>query len=354
MTLHRITLAAVGLALVACEEKSGNKLTVGAGADAAGGCDLSFEKLGGTEWVFLRANPDKTEVPDSATRLQFFMDGAALKAKYNAGSVADMYTYTCESKGAEFVCREEVKVKDYCQAFLAGGGACDEATLRGFAPDITDEQLQKGIAEGTAMVAQYKDKPEWQSFVLNNNNLGNKLRGVIYTKIDTKKCRLVVQDNYLTIYNAKKVEDSNPAGINPFVKNDQGELLWEHCTDQKSLVALPSADYPADPAQVVTQPRHGAGSAVHFRFLHPDHLKPTEGCTTTFDAWLNGKPLQKGLAVSAVDDGKGGQRQEWTFSHTFDKPSASGAGDVVVSVGTRSCAGKEPEKLVSCAAVLIQ
>ena len=125
--------------------------------------------------------------------------------------------------------------------------------------------------------------PSWKSFELNNNNLGNKLQGIAYVKIDARACRLVVTDNYMTIYNAKRREDSNPAGTNPFVKNDQGELLWENCTNRNDLIALPSAEYPKDPKTVATQTRWGVGDSVNYWYLAGDVQGPIEGCSFSFD-----------------------------------------------------------------------
>lgn len=350
--LSRGALLALGLGvagLSGCEEKS---TTINmAGDDNAAACDLSFATLDKTEWVFLKANPDKSETPDHAIRLKFKKDAGKLQALYNVGSVADMYTYNCEENGKELICREAAKPKDYCQAFIAGGAKCDAATLKKFAPDLTDDEIAKGIKEGTELADKYRDKPEWKSFLMNNNNLGNKLRGIIYVKLDTKACRLVVQDNYLTIYNGKRVEDSNPAGVNPFVKNEMGELLWEHCTNHQDLIASKSGDYPSDPANVRTETIHPPGSDVHFWYLAGDVQKPAEGCTHTFDTWLNGKPLTKGLKPAEV--GEGDKILQWHFSNKFEAPSASGAGEVVHTVINSTCAGKT-EKKVACAAVLIK
>src|SRR5687768_16761981 len=92
------------LGLSACEDKN-PKITLG--REAVGECSLSFDTLADTEWLFLKANPDKTEVPDPSTRLKFVSEGGAMKAKYNVGSVADMYTYDCERKESELVCKEK-------------------------------------------------------------------------------------------------------------------------------------------------------------------------------------------------------------------------------------------------------
>ncbi len=355
---NALMLSSLVLGLVACEEKS-TKMTLG--ADQGGStCALTADTLAGTEWLFLKANPDKTEVPEHSTRLKFYDEGGKLKARYNVGSVADMYTYNCEKKGVEQICKEEPKTKDWCQALLAGGAECTAESLRAIDANLTDDEIKKAIEEATANVAKYKDKPEWKSFMLNNNNLGNKLQGLLYVKVDEKTCRIRVTDNYMTIYNGKRVEDSNPAGTNPFVKNEMGELLWEHCTNPVDLVALTSADWPEKPEEVTTVIKHAAGSTVHYWNLAKDTLAPVEGCSYSYDVWQDGKPVKKGLSPG-LDATGATPRLKWLYSHTWNEPSPTLQGSVTTFVITATC--DDPKKLgegwkdgkrVACNAVLIQ
>jgi hypothetical protein len=340
------------LALGGCEDKK-EGLTVGAtGKD---GCELSVDGLSGSEWVIERINPDKSTTPDHSARIKFITEDGQLKAKYNVQSVADMYTYRCEkTKEDKITCREKPRVKDFCQALEAGGAKCDTATLKGLLPDASDKELEEGIKTGMEVVNKYKDKPEWPQFVAQNNNLGNKLRGVLYIKADSKRCQLRVTDNYMTIYNGKKVEDSNPVGTNPFVKNEVGELLWEHCENRNDFLPLSAGTFPEDPANVRPEPQQTMGKPVHFWYLASDALAPTEGCTHKYDLWLDGKSLAKGQAPKEVDDGKGGKRLEWHYEHTFSEPSPNALGNVVTAVVNTSCQGKEPVKKVACAALLVK
>jgi hypothetical protein len=318
------------------------------------GCDLSMESLPDTEWVILKINPDKTEVPDHSARLKFVTEDGKLKAKYNVQSVADMYTYRCEGKEDRVTCREKPRVKDFCQALVAGGKDCNVAELKKVLPDATDKEIEEGIKKGMENVNKYKDKPEWKQFVAQNNNLGNKLRGVVYAKLDAKRCQLRVTDNYLTMFNGKKVEDSNPVGTNPFVKNEMGELLWEHCGNRTDFIPLSSGTYPADPANVGPQPKQKAGKEIHFWYLAGDAQAPAEGCTYKYDVWADGKSLAKGQTPKEVDNGKGTKRLEWHYAHTFKDPSPNALGNVMQAVIHTSCTGKEPVKKVACAAVLVQ
>ena len=51
----------------------------------------------------------------------------------------------------------------------------------------------------------------------------------------------------MTVYNGKKVEDSNPVGTNAFVKNELGDLLWEHCENRNDFLPLSKGTFPEDP-----------------------------------------------------------------------------------------------------------
>lgn len=354
--LHRgVCLASVSamLVLTACEgeDKGGMKV----GAVDHEGCDLSADSLPDSEWVIKKINPDKTEEPDSSARLKFITEDGQLKAKYNVQSVADMYTYRCEkTKEDKLTCREKPRVKDFCQALEAGGGKCDTASLKKFLPDATDKELEEGIKKGMENVNKYKDKPEWKAFVAQNNNLANKLRGILYIKVDSKRCQLRITDNYMTVYNNKKVEDSNPVGTNAFVKNELGDLLWEHCENRNDFLPLSKGEYPADPANVAPEPRQEMNKDVHFWYLAGDAIAPAEGCNYAYDLWLDGKSLAKNQKPTEADDGKGGKRLEWHYTHKFTGPSPTAAGNVMTAVINTTCAGKEPVKKVACAAVLVK
>jgi hypothetical protein len=348
MTMRMLALSTLALSL-GCEEKP-SKITIGGKPKAVEGCTLSFDTLHDTEWLFLRANPDKTETPDHHTRMKFQSEGGALKVKYNVGSISGMYDYNCNKNGEELLCLEEPKVKDWCQALVAGGAQCTPEALRGIDPNLTDEQIAKGSAEAEEVMKKYRDTPDWDKFKFQNNNLGNKLQGILYVKIDPRSCRLRVTDNYATIYNGKKVEDSNPAGTNPFVKNEQGELLWRTCDNAVDLVSLEGAEYPADPGNTQHVGRHTVGKEVHTWLLHEPARVPKEGCTYTFDTWIDGKPAQKGLVPELVDV-KGGKELRWHFAHTFAEPTAQ---VVQVLIAEQDCGGTRSTLVSACNALQVQ
>ena len=60
------SLVLLGLGTVACEEKNSG-FTVGK-AEGDAGCQLTYDQLPDSEWLFLRAQPDKSEGPDTGLR----------------------------------------------------------------------------------------------------------------------------------------------------------------------------------------------------------------------------------------------------------------------------------------------
>ncbi len=345
------------LGMVACEEQSSG-FTVGDEKDPSA-CDLTLDTLDGTEWVFLKANPDKTETPEHFTRLKFKTEGGKTSAKYNVGSASDMYDYNCEKAGEEFICREDPKVKDWCQALVSGGAECTPETLKGIDPTITDEQVKKGMEEAEAVMKKYRDTPDWEKFKFQNNNLGNKLQGLLYVKVDKRNCRVRVTDNYITIYNGKKVEDSNPAGTNPFVKNEMGELLWEGCTNSADLVATAEPGFPENPEQVQHLARHASGKEITMFYLNNDVRLSEEGCTYGYDVWKDGKPFAKDQTPEVVDGKKGEKELRWKISYSPTEPTAAdraALGEVFHLDYKATCTGegKESKEGVACAAILVQ
>lgn len=351
----KLAWSLVPLTLLACQEQ-GSGITVG-GSGAVDSCDLTLDNLVDSEWVMFKILPDKTEYPDFKTRMKFITEDDQLKVMYNVGSLSDVYTYGCEKKGEELICREEARPKDWCQALLVGGGVCTAEVLKGFDPTLADDVIAKAVEESTATVAKYKDGEDWKQFELNNNNLGNKLQGLLYIKVDPRKCRLRITDNYMTIYNGKRIEDSNPVGTNAFVRwGGSKELLWEHCTDSGDLASVAEAPYPEnlDNVQVIRQAAFG--QEVHFWYLGQDGRTPVEGCEYTYDLWFDGTDPQKGLKPDIVDVNNG-QELRWHWSHTWTEPNRDGmplAGTTFIHrKWTCTDATKSGEE-VSCAALRIQ
>jgi hypothetical protein len=358
------TLATVGtvvgtllgtLLLSACEEKKTNKLLLGRQVVE---CDMTMDNLVGTEWVIEKINPDKSLERDIQTRLKIYAKDGATRVKYNVGSLSDMYDYECQTRAGELACWEDPpKVRDFCQSLLAVEKECTAEILKKLAPTASDEDIAKGIEDANANVTKYKGTDKWKAFVFQNNNLGNKLGGLLYLKFDERRCKLRITDNYMTIYDGKKIEDSNPVGTNYFLKNEE-TLMWETCTDSGDLVATTSADFPktAEAAATCAPPRCTieAGTAVTYHYIGQDGRTPKDGCTYSFDSWLNWRPLQSGVTAEIVDWKKGRKKVKeirYPLTHTF----AQTGKHVMEIVRYETCEGKAKEQVeVACNLILVK
>lgn len=345
-------VAVLMFALTGCGEDKKEKKGMVLGAKS-GDCTLSLDGLDGTEWVYLRANPDRTDTPDPMQgRMKFSTKDGETTVKYNVGSRSDMYDYACENDGGKrLICREKSHAKDYCQALAVADKECTAEALRAIDPRLSDEDVAKGIEEAMANIKKFKDTDKWKNFVFNNNNLGNKLFGQMYVKVDSRKCSLRVTDNYVTVYNGKKVEDSNPNGTNAFVKNELGDLLWDHCTESANLIALDTAEFPKDPQNARHMGKWGVGQDVNFWYLGADAMAAPEGCSYNFDTWVDARPLKKGN-TPGTHKLKGQDVLTWHFANKWSEAPAQPA--VVTMVRNKVCGGKTEMDQVSCAAVLIQ
>jgi len=345
-------VSALLFSLTGCggEEKEKKGMTLGS---KSGDCSLSFDGLDGSEWVYLRANPDRTDTPDPMQgRIKFAIADGKTTAKYNVGSRSDIYDYECDTPTeTRMICREKSHAKDYCQALAVADKECTAASLRAIDPSLSDEEVAKGIEEGMANIAKFKGTDKWKQFVFNNNNLGNKLFGQMYVKVNKRNCELRITDNYVTVYNGKKIEDSNPNGTNAFVKNELGDLLWEHCTESANLIALDTAEFPKDPKNARHMGKWAAGKDVNFWYLGADAMQAPEGCTYNFDTWVDAKPLKKGN-TPGTHKLKGQEVLTWNFAHKWDSAPTMPA--VVTMVRNKVCGGKAEVDQTSCAAVLIQ
>lgn len=357
--IPRSTVLAVGLLLAGC---GGDEPGFQVGSASAEGCDLSLDSLAGDTYVMQMALPDgKTTKEEIQARMKFVEKEGKLTAQYTVMSVSDVYDYPCVKRGegddAELYCAEEERLADWCQALeVHEAGSCTRASLKELGASADDETLKAKIKEAKQTVKKYRNTENWDQFVLNNNNLGNKLQGRLYIKADTKRCRLQVGDFYFTIYNGKKVEDTNPVGQNPFVKTDE-VLLFEHCKDGRSLADLTTEVPPKDLSKIPPRRNHSTGTPVHYWYLGEKEVEPAEGCTYDFDVWAQWRPVAE---KQATELGKVKRKDviKWHYSHTYTPETlvqVTGKDAAIFHmIRYKTCGGGEREKIdVVCNAALM-
>ncbi|HJN77051.1 MAG TPA: hypothetical protein QGF58_24215 [Myxococcota bacterium] len=346
-------------ALTACEERS-NRLNLNQPTEE--GCALTNETLAGTTWLYNKLAADGSGVrsPDRQTRMKFYEEGGTLKVKYTVGSYSDVYEYHCFEKAGEWACFEPPKYKDWCQALTVAEkegdpAACTPEALAKIAQGLAnDEEIAAGIKEAGEVIAKYKGGEQWEQFVFNNNNLGNKLQGRLYAQVNDKKCLLRVTDNYMTIYNGAVKEDSNPVGTDQFVQTDETGLMWEHCTDASDLIAMKTDKFPESEAEVQPcVPNQGcsfaSGETVHYHYIGIDGRETKKGCTYSYDTYVDWAAVDSGKEAAIVDF-KRKKEARYGFSASHTEVGAH----VVELVRYATCDGKKELAEVACNLVLVQ
>jgi len=321
-------------------------------------CDLTLEGLPGSTWVMLAAQGG-VEKKDHMARLRFRQKGEEIVADYTVASPSDVYEYPCiiregaeEGDKRELYCAQEQRLVAWCQAFLVADAICSKKSLRKAGAEGTDEELNKAIIEAKKNVREMRDKggQDWKKFQFLNNFLGNKLQGRLYVTIDEKQCRLSVGDFYWTIHNGRPVEDTNPVGQNPFVK-DGGDYLWENCTDGNSLAmtsetALDLETY-RRPASLKL------GEATYYTYGGTKHAEAEEGCSYSFDSYASWKPVEQGVEAK-VADGK----VVWQSQHTWSASNVHEVQGKQVGVFSmvrhKECGGKKEKVDTVCDVVLVE
>lgn len=274
-------------------------------------CDVTNRKLSGTQWVMWEAMPDGSNRANPRARMKFYKEEGLLKVDYTVGSPYEMHTYDCIVGPKEVRCAEEPKLFDWCLALeVWQEGACNAQKLREIAGDV--ELTGKEIAEAQADVRKelalatekFKDDPRMmQQYKMSKNFLGNKLQGLLSVRVREEKCQLIVNDQYMTLHNGKRIVDSNPVGTNPFVKDEGGEWLWENCKEGTKFLALQQESPPTDEELKNIDPKRQFASTdtVHYHYIGLKDVEAKEGCTYTADEWIQWKPGKKGMEMQTVD-----------------------------------------------------
>ena len=323
------------------------------GGDEASSCDLTFDGLAGSTWVMLQAMPDRTDKPNPQARIRFEKKDDKLLAKYTVMSVGDVYEYPCTEREGdegkkELYCAEEQRIVDWCQSLLVADELCTKKELRKMGAEGTDEELNALIIKAKENVNKYRNTDNWNQFKFNNNNLGNKLQGRLYIKVDEKKCRLSVGDFYWTIFNGRAKEDTNPVGQNAFIRGDD-KLMFEHCNDGQYIAPLESAEIPADLSTYQRPQMLDKGKKYFYSYLRPEATQKAEpGCTYSADTYAAWMPLASGVSIPAGADGS----LKWQVEHSWTDTNLHDLANKKVGVFTmvrhKECGGKKEKIDVVC------
>ena len=291
-------------------------------------CPLSLDSVAGTQWVMDEAKPNGENMQNPMARGRFYMEDDVLKLDYTVKSPSDVYTYTCKNREDQLICRDENNILGWCAA-LEGHelGSCTKSRLRDLgAREETDEELLEAMTTAKAAAAEANEQGAGEAFSAANNNMGNKLQGVVYVNIQ-EGCRMVFIDNYRALYNGRWVEDSNPVGTNPFVQVE-GEYLWDTCTDYQNVVITESAERPT--AQPEPK-KFTLNTELHYHFAGTGAAKAEEGCTYSLSAYAQWRPIES-REVTADEEGN----LDWHVSHTWTDLAALKEVNPVVPTGIYS------------------
>lgn len=279
-------------------------------------CELTVDTLADKVFVESKILADRSETPDPMARVKFVKKDDGLHALYTVKNGLHVYDYVCGegARPGEIKCVTKPDLKRVCLAFeVNADGSCTPEAIAalGFGVPFTDEEITKTAEEVRKLVAEAKAGSAWDAFKITYNNVANALQGLFFVKVDSAKCRIVVDDMMMTVHDGKKKEDYNPIGTNPFVPATE-EYLFEDCTSEGWLLDL---DEPALPAKMEDVPRvrnHATGKEMFYHYAGDKDLTPVEGCTYTIDTWATWRPVQKGQAVEVVDG-----KLQWKTAHTW-------------------------------------
>lgn len=323
-------------------------------------CDISFDTLDGRTFVSVEATPGGVDRLNPVARVKFGEKDGNKFAKYTVASLSDVYELPCELKEKDgkstLFCAEEPRPTDWCQALLVADQVCSKKVLRKFGATGTDEELNEAIKKAKETWRKYRGTEYEARFILNNNNLGNKLQGRLYVDIDEKRCKLSVGDYYWTIFNGRGVEDTNPVGQNPFAETDK-EYLFEHCVEGNIMPGIEAETLPDDLSSIPGRGRrYATGKDYWFHYLGEKHMEPEQGCNYSYDLWANFLKVSEANAVSLGSD----KKLDWKAQHAFSSSDQvvmwgdqSKPIGVLTMIRHKECGGKKEQLDVVCEAGLL-
>ena len=339
-------------------------LLVGCGDTGSGTaderCTVTNETINETQWVMWEALPGGQYRENAMARMKFFEEDGTQKVSYTVKSPGDVYVYVCEDQRGkgneikEWFCKEESHIRDWCQALeVHQEGLCSSSKLQELGAEGTPKEFEDAIKEGRETVAKYRGTPNWAQFRLNNNNLGNKLQGFLYVKMKKvrakaadQRCQLSVTDMYMTLYDGRRVEDSNPVGTNPFIQTKE-PFEFEHCTDPTALFDYSSATLPEDKTTIPARRLHELEQTVYYHYIGQKDAKATEGCAYSVDTYAQWKPISTGQEVTVAADGliQWNMSYAWTDLNSLKVVNDQNPTGVMKMVRYKTCADGKKEKI---------
>ena len=287
LILAATAIVALGAVLVGCESRT----TLGIEPVAA--CDLDLENLNGM-FVAQKASPEKGEFLDKDFRINFYEEGGKKAAMSTGGRIFPQLPLT-QKFSYEF--RE---VKETASGDREAYYFSDLASLYEF----NDEELAKKKKE--------------------NKNLGWKLEGMLYIRLDEKRCRLKISDMYATYVEGKRIEDFNMGGQSSYVRSEEDRYSMVDCPQnynrdkpemnrQGELIPWEMAE--PDPNRDQPYPysaqgaRVPAGKPINWMYIDValNAKGAPEGCTYYLDAFFDDLPIE-GTQNTAVTPG-----ERWTY-----------------------------------------
>ncbi|MES2641518.1 MAG: hypothetical protein V4850_18645 [Myxococcota bacterium] len=299
-------------------------------------CGVDIATLPGSSWIHLKplAQGDK---PNPIARIRFEDAAGTLKARYTAGSLGDVYDYSCTVKGKLATCLEDdFHAEAWCKAWAAThDGVCDPAALAAV-PGLGVPQAEIDKVATKINDELKKLKPaERDAQKTADNNPNNKIRGKFMVAVDKGKCQVTIQDKYMTMVDGKVNEYENVLGTAKFEKAKE-EYIYQSCKDVDSAWA-PGAD----DTHAAVQP---AGT-IKFSAILQKEQKGAAGCTYSADVYKDWVKSQSDVA--AVEDAKFGPRWD------VQVPLSDAGKHAVYFDRYKTCGDKKEQIGLTCAVVRI-
>ena len=297
-------------------------------------CGVDINKLGGTSWVWL--DPNAGDKPNPIARLKFEDAGGAVKAKYSAKSLGDVYDYNCSIKGGLATCNEaDSHAEAYCKAWAAThDGVCDPAAVAQATglPQADFDAVAKKVNDDLKKLKGEEKENQKKA----DNSPNNKIRGKFVVAVNSGTCQLTLQDKYQTMVDGRVNEYENVLGTAKFDKAKE-DYIFESCKDVDSAWA-PGPD---DQHAAVQPPGTIKVSAI----LQKDQ-KGAADCKYTADVykdWVKSQP-----DLPAGEDAKFGPRWD------VQVPLSEVGRHAVFFDRWKTCGDKKERIGLTCAVVRIE